>query len=194
MLQQRAIEAGGFSFLAELAYMHRPGKERPGLAPIAFEGQPLTATHWSESARPLFAEAIADSYEGTLDCPGLLGLRDMDDIITGHMATGRFNPKHWTVWSSAKTGKAAALLMLAESGNGIGFELVYIGVGPHARGQGLSKAIMHHGLDTTARDGRGDLFLAVDCRNEPALRLYRGLGFRISAHKTALIYAPAPRG
>ncbi|MEL7087553.1 MAG: GNAT family N-acetyltransferase [Planctomycetota bacterium] len=191
-IQQRAIAAGGFRFLADLAYMHRPGKALPQRPPVELGGYALESTHWSEAARPLFTRAIADSYRDTLDCPGLLGLRDMDDIIDGHMATGRFNPRHWTVWHRGDT--PAAVLLLAESAAGRGFELVYLGVCLHARRQGLSRTIMQHALHITATGGSepptGDnpLQLAVDHLNEPALRLYRGLGFRVSLRKTALIY------
>ncbi|MEM9914725.1 MAG: GNAT family N-acetyltransferase [Planctomycetota bacterium] len=188
-LQQRAIEAGGFRFLSELAYMQRPGKAFAPLPPVVLDGETLSPVHWSEAHRPVFAEAISESYQDTQDCPGLLGLREMDDIIAGHMATGRFDPSHWTVWRDG-VGRPAAVLLLAEStGNG-GFELVYLGVSPHARGRGLSKVLMRYALDLTDKHGRGDLFLAVDDRNEPALRLYRGLGFRVSVRKTALIYTP----
>ncbi|MEM7627303.1 MAG: GNAT family N-acetyltransferase [Planctomycetota bacterium] len=191
--QRRAIEAGGFRFLADLAYMHRAGKAVAELPPIGLDGETLGATHWSEAARPLFTRAIADSYRGTLDCPGLLGLRDMDDIIAGHMATGRFNPKHWIVWHQGDT--PAAVLLLAESAAARGFELVYLGVCPHARRRGLSRDIMQHALHITATggthaSGNTPLQLAVDDRNKPALRLYRGLGFRTSVRKTALIYTP----
>ena len=194
--QQRAIEAGGFRFLADLAYMHRPGKAIVNLPAIQLDGRALAATHWSEADRPLFARAIADSYQDTLDCPGLLGLRDMDDIIAGHRATGRFNPKHWTVWHEG--GTPVAVLLLAESAASRGFELVYLGVSPHARRRGLSQLIMQHALHTVAVGGESPgadtpLQLAVDDRNEPALRLYRGLGFRTSLRKTALIYTPGPQ-
>lgn len=195
-LQQRAVEAGGFRFLAELAYMQRAGKELGSLPPVQLDGRPLTPVHWSEENRPLFAEAIARSYEGTRDCPGLLGLREMDDIIAGHRSTGKFNPKHWTVWTD-ETAKdipgAVALLLMAESRQGLGFELVYLGVSPAARGRGLSKVLMRHALDLAGRSGRGELYLAVDAANEPAMRLYRGLGFRISVRKTALIFTPGRR-
>lgn len=188
--QQRAVEAGGFRFLADLAYMHRAGKHGDPLPPVRLGDATLTPILWSESARPLFTTAIEASYEGTLDCPGLLGLRTTDDILAGHMATGRFRPEDWAVWAAAD-GRPAAVLLLAESATGVGVELVYLGVSPFARGHGLAKALMRHALDRTARHGRGDLVLAVDDRNAPALHLYRGLGFRTSARKTALIHTPA---
>lgn len=193
-IQQRAIEAGGFRFLANLAYMHRPGKALSQLPPISLAGQTLQQTHWSEDARTLFVKAISGSYQDTLDCPGLLGLREMDDIIAGHMATGKFNPQHWSVWYDGD--QPAAVLLLAESTAARGFELVYLGVCPHARRQGLSRLIMQYALHLTATQGTHPhasdtpLQLAVDDQNEPALRLYRGLGFRINLRKTALIYTP----
>ena len=35
----------------------------------------------ADDGRDRFAAAILASYRQTLDCPGLLGLRDIDDII-----------------------------------------------------------------------------------------------------------------
>jgi ribosomal protein S18 acetylase RimI-like enzyme len=191
-LQRRALEAGGMRFLSDLAYMQRQGRRIEPRPRIDLDGDPLTPVRWSEDRRPLFRRAIVDSYTDTLDCPGLLGLRGIDDIIAGHMATGTFNASHWTVWVGPDE-RPAAVLLLAESSGGQGFELVYLGVCPHARRQGLAKRIMQIALDTTARGSRekrpGPLHLAVDDRNGPALRLYRGLGFRTTARKCALIHA-----
>ncbi len=187
-LQRRAIEAGGFHFLAELIYMQRAGKPLAELPPVMRAGKPLRVTPWSEARRPAFAQAIAASYEGTLDCPGLLGLREMDDIIAGHMATGRFDPRHWTLYRDGD--QPLAVMLLAEATNGSGMELVYLGLTPAARGQGLATTLMHHALDAAAGCGHGKLFLAVDAANRPALKLYRGLGFRSTVRKTALIFTP----
>lgn len=200
-LQQRALEAGGLRFLAELAYMQRAGRALDPLPLVTLNGNVLEKVHWSESARPLFADAIQQSYQGTRDCPGLLGLRHIDDIIAGHRSTGKFNPNHWTIWKD-EANAPAAVLLLAESSQGMGFELVYLGVSPHARQRGLSKVLMHHALDvaaggrekpaasTHAGGNPAELYLAVDDRNQPAMRLYRGLGFRVSLRKTALIATP----
>ena len=187
-LQHAAIEAGGFRHLAELIYMQKPAKPGPDLPPVRLDGRLLEAVHWSSDHRPLFAEAIAVSYIDTLDCPGLLGLRAIDDVIAGHMATGRFDPEHWTVWTDA--GRPQAVLLLAEAHNGHGHELVYVGVSPEARGRGLARQLMRHALHLAGRRAPGQLFLAVDQQNEPALRLYRGLGFKPSARKSAWIWTP----
>ncbi|MEM9882812.1 MAG: GNAT family N-acetyltransferase [Planctomycetota bacterium] len=192
-LQRRALEAGGMRHLAELAYMHRRGQAVGPLPPPKLDGRPLQAVTWSEAERPRFADAIESSYESTLDCPGLLGLRDIDDVIAGHMATGRFDPRRWTVWSDPDDGRPVAVVLLNESAAARGYELVYLGVCPHARGRGLSRPLMRRALDVTADLGAyAELFLAVDDANAPALRLYGGLGFRVSHRKTALIHTPNP--
>ncbi|MEM8738806.1 MAG: GNAT family N-acetyltransferase [Planctomycetota bacterium] len=188
-LQQKAVEAGGFRLLADLAYMHRSGRRLDPPPAVCLDDQPLTPVTWSEADRPLFVQAIETSYQDTQDCPGLLGLRDIHDILAGHRATGRFDPADWRVWR-APDGRPAAVMLLAESTGTPGVELVYLGVSPHARGKGLAKTLMRLALDRTARHGHGDLFLAVDDQNQPALRLYRGLGFKTSTRKTALIYTP----
>jgi GNAT superfamily N-acetyltransferase len=188
-LQRRAVEAGGLRFLAELTYMHRPGRATQPPPRLMLDDRPLRAVTWTEARRPLFAQAIADSYTDTLDCPGLRGLREMDDIIDGHMASGKFDPQDWRVWVDPGD-RPAAVLLLAESAQGRGVELVYLGICPHARRRGLAKRIMQIALDRAARPNPVPLHLAVDARNHPARRLYAGLDFRHAGHKTALIATP----
>ncbi len=199
-LNQRALEVGGMSHLADLAYMCRSGCRTASPVPtVKLGGRALEVTTWSDAARPTFARAILESYEDTLDCPGLRGLREIDDVIAGHQATGKFNPADWIVWSDEKRGPAAVLL-LAGSSEGNGAELVYLGVVPWARRRGLARQIMEVALNRTARiaeahGGGGDgLHLAVDDRNRPALKLYHDLGFRLTLHKTALIAVPKAAG
>ena len=210
-LTRRAVEAGGLHHLAELAYMSRAGRQRTQRPTVGRDDLPLEAVPWSESARPRYARAILESYRDTLDCPGLRGLRQIDDIIAGHMATGRFDPARWTLWQPPapppppvppaspiatespddaghrSPADPAAVLLLAESTDGPGVELVYLGVCPPYRRRGLARQIMEWALHETAVMGRGDLHLAVDDRNRPALRLYHDLGFRLTTRKTALI-------
>ncbi|MCI0379888.1 MAG: GNAT family N-acetyltransferase [Gemmataceae bacterium] len=47
----------------------------------------------------LFEQIVEQTYEGTLDCPELNGVRTVADILTGHQAQGKFDPKRWwLVW------------------------------------------------------------------------------------------------
>ena len=36
---------------------------------------------------------MAETYEGTLDCPVLNGLRDMSDVLAGYRSTGHYHPE-----------------------------------------------------------------------------------------------------
>ena len=188
--RRQGLEDGGMAYLADLAYMKRTARRAQGPPVFRLDGQPLRLVHWNEQHRPLFKQAIQQSYIDTLDCPGLLGLRELDDVIAGHQATGRFDPQHWHVWVDAQD-RPAAVLLLAASISSAGFELVYLGVSPHARRQGLARQMMELALDITARHSEprtaANLQLAVDDRNQPALRLYRSLGFHTGERKTALI-------
>jgi ribosomal-protein-alanine N-acetyltransferase len=72
--------------------------------------------------------------------------------------------------------------------------LVYIGLAPMARRKGLGSLLVQQALATAAGDGRQVMTLAVDARNEPALRMYFRHGFSKIGAKRALIrdLRPAP--
>ena len=187
-LKRRVLEAARFRFLAELMRMHRPVRRAEPPLPMAVDGRLCVETTWSEEKRPAFAEAIRASYDRTLDCPGLRGLREMDDILAGHMACGELEPGLWSVWHDR--GRPVAVLLLTDSSQHDGHELVYLGVTPAYRGRGLGRWLVQAALHRVVRAGGEALHLAVDRQNVPALRLYRDLGFRTDERKTAMIYVP----
>ena len=53
---------------------------------------------------------------------------------------------------------------------------------PRARGQGLGRALVAEGLAWAAERGAERMLLEVEWANEPALALYRGLGFAVISH------------
>lgn len=189
--ERDALLAAGFTHLADLVYMQR-ATERLGLHLAEGDfGRELTLVHYAEDRRPLFERAILASYEDTLDCPGLLGLRDIGDIVDGHIATGRFDPQMWSVLL-AGDGEPAAVMLLNELPQRSAVELVYLGLPPAWRGRGLARRLLQHGVDAAARRGAATFLLAVDHENAPALKLYRDLGFRPTARKVAMIRALPP--
>jgi len=187
--ERAALHAAGLSDLAELVYLQRYVERgrRPAALVEPGSGRPLKVVHWSEPVRPRFERAILHSYEGTLDCPGLLGLRQIDDIIAGHRATGRFDPGLWSVYEL--DGEPIAVLLLAPVPAREAYELVYLGVVPAYRGHGLGAVLVRHALAGVAARGGGRLHLAVDAANRPAVKLYERHGFRTNAHKVAMIFA-----
>jgi mycothiol synthase len=135
-----------------------------------------------------FARTIVESYRESLDCPGLNGLRDIEDVIAGHKSSGgrpeAFNPSWWFLLRDA-TGPLAVLL-LARTANDTA-ELVYLGLAPEARGRGFGDLFVRHALHVVSAGGVAALALAVDANNTPALRLYHRHGLRRVGSKLALM-------
>jgi ribosomal protein S18 acetylase RimI-like enzyme len=61
--------------------------------------------------------------------------------------------------------------------NGMG-AIQNLGIVPSHRGHGLGRALLLQSLHGFVRAGLGRAFLEVTAQNEPAVRLYRGVGFR----------------
>ena len=173
----------GFAELAELVYLqraiHRARTDLP-VFPGSFE-----LKEYSSQTHDEFARAIQSSYHQSLDCPALNGMREIDDVIAGHQATGEFDPKLW--WVLSENDQPRAVLLLSRVTNGSALELVYLGLTPEARGRGIGDLLMQYALASAGRDGRENLSLAVDSRNQPALRLYFRHGMRRIGSRVALI-------
>ncbi|MCC6581208.1 MAG: GNAT family N-acetyltransferase [Phycisphaeraceae bacterium] len=183
-LEADALEEAGFHSLAELVYMERPirGENR-----VLQRDSKIEVSHWSEDNRALFARAIIASYEQTQDCPALLGVRHIDDVMDGHRATGVFHPALWHVLHVGPEPVGVMLLSHLPSRRAI--ELVYLGLSVPWRGQGLGRRLVQHAMSLAGAYQADRMLLAVDRANAPALALYRGLQFVSSDHKLAMIFA-----
>ncbi len=186
--EARVVEAAGFTRLAELLYMERAPDA--AIAPLELSDG-LEAVVWSEAQRDLFTRAILASYEGTQDCPSLVGLRQIEDVIAGHMAAGVFDPRLWFVVRQGN--EPAAVMLLSRLPARRAFELVYLGVSRAWRGHGLARRLLRYGLSLASREAIDSMILAVDHRNAPALRLYRALRFTSTARKLAYIHVIGDR-
>jgi ribosomal protein S18 acetylase RimI-like enzyme len=183
-LERQAALAGRFIELARLSYQERPvPRARNASKPTWPAG--IETLSYTDEQRPEVLDALAASYERTLDCPGLLGLRETSDILDGHQASGQFDPRLWTLLRV--DGRPAGVLLLNPSSGLQAVELVYLGLAPFARGRGLGKRLLAHGLALLAGRRERSINLAVDEANVPALRLYAAAGFRGVLRRTALI-------
>lgn len=179
-----ALTEAGFTPLAELIYMQR--STQGGSARL--ELPPGVEVHrWSAASRPIFTAGILASYEQTLDCPGLLGLRTIDDIIAGHMASGKFVPELWLALTHGD--EPVAVMLINPLPQRQSAELVYLGLAPKWRGRGLGRRLLSFGLAQAAQRHAQTLSLAVDDSNTPAMRLYEAMGFVPTGRKLALIRA-----
>jgi len=181
---REAFLGGGFDDLARLAYMECPVPRRPRRSRAELPNG-VTVEVWTEDLKAETLEILDASYEDTLDCPGLRGLRETEDILAGHSGTGEFDPELWTLMRV--DGAPSGVLLLNHSPASNTLELVYMGLAKRVQGRGLGRRLLHHGLHRVAERPERAVTLAVDERNEPAIALYRGEGFRRVLRRVALI-------
>lgn len=180
---QRLFASHGFRRMAELVYLQgniRSGAVEPTLPPS------FTWQQYASDTHALFAKAISDSYRESLDCPGLNGLRDIEDVIAGHKGSGEFDPRFWFLLS--EHGTPRGVLLLSRLAKIDAAELVYLGLTPDARRRGLGQLLMNQALYVTTEQMKlPRLSLAVDCGNVPALKLYYRFGFARAGSKVAMM-------
>ena len=178
-----ALTAAHFTKLAHLVYMQRVSL--PALEPLRIDPG-IEVLRWHPDLRQMFCETILASYEDTADCPGLLGVREIDDILDGHMATGEFDPKLWMILRAA--GKPVGVMLLNPVLQRQAMELVYLGLAKNWRGQGIGRQLLLHGLGLTRQERIKQVILAVDEANTAAMQLYRSMKFTPTARKLAMIW------
>lgn len=187
-----ALLESGFLSVGTLAYMRRPTRPNPDQAvsrvsEIQKGGWPdgLILRRYESGDDDALIEGLERTYEGTLDCPELCGLRRTCDVLESHRATGRWDPDLW--WLLEKGGRIEGMLLLNPCPDTGTIELVYLGLAPSLRGHGLGHRLLAHAMADVR--GRSEPFVtcAVDERNQPAMRLYRSAGFSEFARRIALV-------
>ena len=168
----------GFLELAVLACMER-GNSRSQPQPSLPAGVTLGP---ERVARDLGA-LLRETYEDTLDCPGLAELRSDADILEGHRRGGQYDPDLWTVLQLEGRDAGAALLNRLPANGSV--ELTYLGLAKWARGRGLGAVLLDAALHRASGVPERLVSLAVDERNTPAERLYRSRGFRTVSRRRA---------
>jgi ribosomal protein S18 acetylase RimI-like enzyme len=172
---------GRFVRLAELIYLQGDVRRAP-TAPA--EGIAWQA--YSPATHDRFAATILSTYEDSLDCPALNGVRGIEDIIRGHKGGGEFRPDLWLL-ATDPAGVPLGVVLLAPIGSGDAIELVYLGVCPLARGRGIGHLLLAEAMAIARSLGIASITLAVDAQNVPALRLYYGHGLHRLCSKLALM-------
>jgi ribosomal protein S18 acetylase RimI-like enzyme len=164
----------GFRHIADLLYLTCESARFPLAAPEPCE---LEFEEYTPTQRDRLRLLIERTYEGTLDCTALNGVRDMDEVINGYQATGVFRPANWLYVRSA--AEDIGILLLADHREARHWELMYMGLVPEVRGRGWGRQIARY-AQWLARGARVDrLLVAVDAANTPAVNVYRNTGFEI---------------
>lgn len=165
------LEAAGFVHAADLLYLVCPESAFPtSQVESALQFEP-----YSDENRDRFERVVGATYEETLDCPQLDGVRDITDVLAGYRATGVFAPERWLL--IRYEGQDVGCLILSDYPQQDQWELIYMGVVPRRRGRSFGLDIVRHAQWLVRRAGRKRLILAVDAANHPALRMYTEAGF-----------------
>jgi ribosomal protein S18 acetylase RimI-like enzyme len=130
----------------------------------------------STSDADAFGEALIATYTGSLDVPEANTDRRPEQILAGYRP-GQPDPPHWWL-ARTPDGTPVGVLILISPRQAPAWELGYLGVVPSARGHGHGRELLRFAMHTVFELGGKHLTLSVDTRNEPALSVYRGHGFR----------------
>ena len=183
---RKTLEGASFICAGTLGYLRRP--------PTPIENPPSPDSGWPEGItvervnpndETDLGLALERSYEQTLDCPELCGLRETKDIISSHRATGVWDPTLW--WLVRDGGKPVGAALFNPSPAQRHSELVYMGLAPESRGRGVASRLLDLGLHTTLSLSADPVICAVDARNIPAQKLYERAGFTEFERRVAYV-------
>jgi ribosomal protein S18 acetylase RimI-like enzyme len=162
----------GFRHITRLWYM------RHDLDHFSQDNQQLPVLQlepYSHCSPQNFERILLATYENSVDCPEITGVRSGSEIIAGHKAQGRHNPNRW--WLAYAHQQPVGVLLLTEMPEGPGWDLSYLGLIREARGEGVGRSLVEHALLACRTEGASCLTLSVDGRNQAAIKLYHNRGF-----------------
>ena len=174
-----ALVRAGYQHAGDLLYMVANASDFPAIAPkLPFVLQPA-------EAGPRLERLIAATYQGSLDCPLVDGLRETADILAGYREVGRFSPELWLI--ATQDGADVGCLLLADHSETSQYEIVYMGIAPPARGRGYGLLLARYAQWLAHQVGRQQLVLAVDAANKPAISGYAAANFRTFDQRSAFV-------
>src|SRR5262249_35694537 len=97
----------------------------------------LTLEPYNEAHPEPFHRALASTYEGSLDCPEVSGVRTVEEVIAGHKVQGVYDPANW--WLARHGGEAVGVLLQVDHLSLEEREVAYIGIVPTARRKGHAR-------------------------------------------------------
>jgi mycothiol synthase len=165
-----ALLRNGFTAVTRLWYMRHDLN-----LPVHGLNTPARLDYQTFDDDALFRQTLLRTYEATLDCPEVNGVRHVEEVLEGHRAQGAFDPQRW--WLVRGNGQPVGVLMMTEMPESGDWEVAYMGVVPEARRRGFGREMLLHALCEARAAEVPTVTLSVDARNEPAWKLYRSLGF-----------------
>jgi mycothiol synthase len=166
------LQRNGFTHITALSYLRHP-LDLPYSYLLAEDR--LDYEVYRPANAGLFHETLLRTYQDTLDCPEVNGVRSLEQIIEGHRAQGRHDPERW--WLARAAGEPVGVLLLTAMPEWQSWDVAYVGVVPEQRRRGWGRELMHKALCSAHATEAVQVTLSVDARNRPAWDLYLGLGF-----------------
>lgn len=161
----------GYSRAADLEYLCCAARDFPAGPP----DDNLEFVPYGQCEPTRFAAVVEATYQGSLDCPEVDGLREIEEVLASYRATSGFDDSRWYLVRHGDLD--AGCLILGDDARANHFELIYMGVAPEARGQGLGMRIVRRAQALARAAGRARLVLSVDAANQPARAIYAAAGF-----------------
>lgn len=173
-----------FVHLAELSYLNLDLGQRP--LPNASDGRSrdVDFERYGGSNHHRFKRILAETYADSLDCPELDGRRDLEDVLAGYRAIGSPEGRVWSILR--RNGEDLGVLLTSVHDNSQS-ELVYMGLRPEARGDGLGGVLIGEAVRQAQAACSDKLLVAVDARNGPAKQAYERHGFTPWACRHVLV-------
>jgi mycothiol synthase len=172
------LERNGFQHITALHYLRhdlRSGSANAG------EGGQLGFQTYSTCSAELFHDTLLETYQDSLDCPEVNGVRSVAEIIAGHKAQGTYDPARWLL--AFDRDRPAGVLLMSEPPESGALEISYLGVVPKLRRRAIGRQLVAKAVAAARAQNVGQLTLSVDARNLPAEKLYRGAGFEVYSQR-----------
>jgi mycothiol synthase len=181
--KRAAVLEAGFRHLTTLVYLERGVAYPPTDPPSPHEAEWVP---FGQDTYDDFAATLLATYEDSLDCPELTGLRPVDDVIAAHKATGLAGSKLWEL--ARREGRCAGCILLSTLVRSSTIEIVYMGVVPAFRRRGVGTLLLQRALQRARQLAAARMLVVVDQRNTPAKRLYERFSFASVAARDAYLY------
>jgi ribosomal protein S18 acetylase RimI-like enzyme len=155
---------------------------------MALTPRSLSPDPGSRAVRPDDKEALAillfAAYRGTIDDEGDSFADALEEIEkTQRGDYGRFLPECSFVMEDGEYIASACLVSFFEPHDAP--LVVFLMTRPEAKRRGLARSLLERSMDALRNRGHSRLTLVVTDGNDPALNLYRSLGFLPIVPKTA---------